>query len=135
VTPTRGVIANILLAEDNEDDVIILSNALRRLEVNHAVIRVANGEEAIAYLKEKPRPDLVVLDLKMPKQDGFDVLAFIRTRPELAGLPVIILTASDWAKDKKRAEQLGIADYLVKQLDWSAVAAALKLSIAKALAG
>ena len=126
-------VANILLAEDNEDDAIILSRALRKANVNHALIRVIDGEEAITYLMDKPRPDLVLLDLKMPRMDGFDVLAFIRTRPELKGLPVVILTGSELANDKKMAEQLGVEDYLVKDFDWHAIAEALKHSIAKAL--
>ena len=132
--PGNGT-ANILLAEDSDDDAAILSRALKHADIDHVLIRVANGEEAITYLTEKPRPDLLLLDLKMPKVDGFDVLAFIRGHPELKDLPVVILSASDWTKDVNRVRHLGVTDYLVKDTDWKIVVTGLKLCLAQILPG
>jgi CheY-like chemotaxis protein len=82
-----------------------------------------DGEEAIAYLsgagmyaerKRFPMPDLVLLDLKMPGRDGFEVLEWIRSRGELGGLPVIVMTTSDVVKDVNRAYAAGANSFLVK---------------------
>lgn len=97
-----------------EDDAALANVYKTRLEmegfdVNH----VGNGEEALTAAIQY-RPDLIVLDVMMPKINGFDVLDLLRTRPETANMRVIMLTALSQAKDKERAEKLGADDYLVK---------------------
>lgn len=97
-----------------EDDAALANVYKTRLEmegfdVNH----VGNGEEALTAAIQY-RPDLIVLDVMMPKINGFDVLDLLRTRPETASMRVIMLTALSQAKDKERAEKLGADDYLVK---------------------
>lgn len=97
-----------------EDDAALANVYKTRLEmegfdVNH----VSNGEEALTTAIQY-RPDLIVLDVMMPKINGFDVLDLLRTRPETANMRVIMLTALSQAKDKERAEKLGADDYLVK---------------------
>ena len=119
--------AQILHAEDSEDDALFLSHAFRRVGVAHVLIRVEDGQEAITYLCEKPRPDLVILDLKMPKLSGFDVLAFIRGKPEFKDLPVIVLTASELPEDIAKAKSMDCGDYFVKTSEWTPLARALKL--------
>jgi CheY-like chemotaxis protein len=88
---------------------------------------VADGEKAIAYLKgqgsyrnraEYPLPSLVLLDLKLPKLDGFEVLKWIRAEPGLRNLPVIVLTSSEQIRDVNRAYQLGANSFLVKPGDF-----------------
>jgi len=74
---------------------------------------VVNGEDALAAAREY-RPDLVILDIMMPKISGFDVLDILRNTPDTANLKVIMLTALSQDTDKQRAQELGVDDYLVK---------------------
>ncbi|NCU38851.1 response regulator [Candidatus Saccharibacteria bacterium] len=101
----------ILLVEDDTT----LSNVYRsRLEIEGFDIReVHNGEDALAVTLEY-KPDLIVLDAMMPKISGFDVLDILRNTPDTADIRVIMLTALSQPKDKERAEQLGVDEYLVK---------------------
>lgn len=101
----------ILLVEDDDS----LANVyLARLEVEgFEVKRVPNGEDALASAVEF-KPDLVLLDVMMPKVSGFDVLDILRNTPETANLKVVMLTALSQDSDKARADQLGADDYLVK---------------------
>src|SRR6476619_4644653 len=94
----------ILLAEDNPDDVLIFQIAFRRAVLPYDIYVVRDGQQAIEYLKGSnqyadrqrfPFPDVMVLDLKMPITSGFEVLAWIRQRPELEKLQVLVLSSSD----------------------------------------
>jgi len=97
-----------------EDDDALASVYLVRLEgEGFEVQRVANGEDALAAAVSF-KPDLVLLDVMMPKISGFDVLDILRNTPETANLKVVMLTALSQESDKKRAEELGVDDYLVK---------------------
>lgn len=97
-----------------EDDAALASVYQTRLEAEGFDVRhVDNGEDALSNALEY-RPDLIVLDVMMPKIDGFDVLDIIRQTPETTSMRVIMLTALSQAKDKERAEKLGADDYLVK---------------------
>lgn len=101
----------ILLVEDDDS----LANVYQaRLEVEGFVVkRVPNGEDALASAIEF-KPDLVLLDVMMPKVSGFDVLDILRNTPETANLKIIMLTALSQDNDKVRANELGADDYLVK---------------------
>lgn len=101
----------ILLVEDDDG----LANVyLTRLQAEaFAVKRVPNGEDALAAAIEY-KPDLVLLDIMMPKVSGFDVLDILRNTPETANVKVIMLTALSQESDQKRAKDLGVDDYLVK---------------------
>ena len=97
-----------------EDDAALSSVYKTRLEMEGFDVRhVSNGEDALPVAIEF-RPDLIVLDVMMPKINGFDVLDLIRTTPETMSMRVVMLTALSQAKDRERAEQLGADDYLVK---------------------
>jgi two-component system phosphate regulon response regulator PhoB len=97
-----------------EDDDALASVYLLRLEAEGLEVqRVANGEDALAAAVSF-KPDLVLLDVMMPKISGFDVLDILRNTPETANLKVVMLTALSQESDKKRAEDLGVDDYLVK---------------------
>ncbi|HSX35531.1 MAG TPA: response regulator [Patescibacteria group bacterium] len=97
-----------------EDDDALAGVYLVRLQAEgFEVKRVTNGEEALAAATEF-KPDLVLLDVMMPKVSGFDVLDILRNTPETANLKVIMLTALSQESDRKRAEELGVDDYLVK---------------------
>lgn len=101
----------ILLVED--DDSLASVYLLRMQAEGFDVRRVSNGEDALATAIEY-RPDLVLLDVMMPKVSGFEVLDILRNTPETANLKIIILTALSQDSDKQRAEELGADDYLVK---------------------
>lgn len=101
----------ILLVEDDE----ALSGVyLERLQAEGFDVRhVSNGEEALSNALEY-KPDLVLLDVMMPKISGFDVLDILRNTPETTNMRIVMLTALSQPKDKERAEQLKVDDYLVK---------------------
>jgi CheY-like chemotaxis protein len=116
----------VLLADDNADDVLALRHALRRAGIDVPLQVVEDGEEAIAYLRgvgkfsnraEFPLPDLLLLDLRMPKLDGFEVLEWLRQQPSLAPLRTIVLTMSDDVFDVDRAFALGANSFLTKSMD------------------
>ena len=118
----------VLVAEDREDDVLMLQRAFTQLGFNVPVQYVRNGEEAIAYLAgrgrfanrvEHPLPDLLLLDLKMPRKSGFDVLEWVQSQPSLSRLRTVVLTTSDDIFEVNRAYQLGAASFLTKPLHFS----------------
>lgn len=97
-----------------EDDTALAAVYRARLELEGFAIReVHNGEEALSATLEY-HPDLIVLDAMMPKISGFDVLDILRNTPETANVRIVMLTALSQPKDKERAENLGVDDYLVK---------------------
>ena len=113
----------VLLAEDDENDVFFLQRALTQAEVAQPMHRVHDGEEAIDYLRgagayadrsKFPLPQLMLLDLKMPRKNGFEVLAWVRAQPGLKRLPIIVLSSSKEYADINRAYDLGANTYLVK---------------------
>ncbi len=109
--PTAGHPQRILLVED--DDALANVYMTRLQAENFDVRRVANGEEALAAALSY-HPDLVLLDVMMPKVSGFDVLDILRNTPETTNLKIIMLTALSQESDKERAESLGVDEYLVK---------------------
>ncbi len=106
-----GLTKRILLVED--DDALAGVYLVRLQAEGFDVKRVANGEDALAAAISY-KPDLVLLDVMMPKVSGFDVLDILRNTPETANLKIIILTALSQNSDKQRAIALGVDDYLVK---------------------
>ncbi len=114
---------HILVAEDDPADAFFFQRAFKRAGIPVTLHFVRDGREAVDYLEgaggfadraAHPLPHLLLLDLKMPRLDGFDVLEWIRRRPEWQGLEVIIFSGSDEPRDKKRAQLLGANSYLVK---------------------
>ena len=97
-----------------EDDMALSAVYRSRLEIEGFDVReVHNGEDALSATVEY-RPDLILLDVMMPKISGFDVLDILRNTPETANVRIVMLTALSQPKDKERAESLGVDDYLVK---------------------
>jgi two-component system response regulator len=116
--------AEILLAEDNEDDVELLRIGLRRSRLAINLHRVQDGEECMNFLLRKgrfaeaPEPDLLLLDLNMPRMDGREVMAAIAGEPRLWRVPVVILTTSDAEADVFSALKLRFNSYIVKPIDF-----------------
>ena len=117
----------ILLAEDREDDVLLIRRAFAEAHVINPLHVVYDGEELIAYLSgqgryasraDYPLPALLLLDLKMQRKNGFEVLKWLSTQPELKALRVVVLTASDRIQDVNLAYQLGANSFLVKPVDF-----------------
>lgn len=114
----------ILMVEDNTMDAILTSEILSESEkTSYHVTTVKNAIEALTFLHRKngyehaPRPDLVLLDLNLPKMHGFDFLAEIRQDNNLTTIPVVVLTTSEFGKDIDRAKELGVNGYLIKPID------------------
>lgn len=114
----------ILLVEDDPSDALLLERAFVKTGGKFSLKRLNNGEEAIAYLEgsepyqdrsEHPLPNLVLLDIKLPRRSGLEVLAWLRNRNDgLRRLPVVMLTSSRHAVDVDRAYELGANSYLAK---------------------
>lgn len=116
----------ILLVEDDPDDVFFLEEAFKRAGLACALRVARDGEEAVAYLlgqgayadrRLHPLPALVLLDLKLPRKSGLEVLERCRKEPELRRIPIVVLTSSQSNEDLTRAYELGANSYLVKPLD------------------
>ena len=117
----------ILLVENNQDDILLIFRAFQRAGVSRRIQAVTTGMDGIAYLqgthpyddREKyPLPVLVLLDIKMPGMDGFEVLRWIRQQWEFFDLSVVMLTNSDHIRDVNEAYHLGANSFLVKPLDF-----------------
>ena len=104
----------ILLAEDNEDHRFLTVRALRDAAgVTLEIDTVADGEEAMQYLQSN-RPDLIILDLKMPKVDGLEVLERVKSDPDRRAIPTVVLSSSDRPEDVSAAYRLGGNTYVTK---------------------
>ncbi|MCI0534136.1 MAG: response regulator [Verrucomicrobiales bacterium] len=120
----------VLVAEDDENDICLIRRAFQKAQFEHPVSVVKDGEEALAYLQGlepytdrqcHPPPALVLLDLKMPRKNGFEVLEWIRDQPEFNHLPVVVLTSSQEGADISRAYALGANSYLVKPANFASL--------------
>jgi chemotaxis family two-component system response regulator Rcp1 len=113
----------ILLAEDSPGDVRLTREALKESRMLSALHVVPDGVEALAFLRREgeyadaPRPDLILLDLNMPRKDGREVLAEIKGDEDLARIPVVILTTSEAEQDILRSYDLGANCYVTKPVD------------------
>ncbi|HEY6214213.1 MAG TPA: response regulator [Vicinamibacterales bacterium] len=126
---------HILLAEDNAHDLELTLAALRENRLLNDVVVTRDGAQALDYLyrrnayADRPiaQPALVLLDLKMPKVDGIEVLRQIKSDPSLKSIPVVVLTSSREEKDLVRSYDLGVNAYVVKPVDFVEFIEAVKL--------
>jgi CheY-like chemotaxis protein len=115
-------VLNILLVEDDEVDVMNVRRAFERNNVSNPLFVAGNGLEALAMLRSDQIPKerrLILLDLNMPKMNGIEFLQALRSDPELASLPVVVLTTSNDDQDKIDAYNLNVAGYLLKPVTFS----------------
>ena len=125
----------IVLAEDNANDVELTLTALRENHVANEVTVVRDGAEALDYLYRRNahearaggNPALLLLDLKMPKVDGIEVLRVVKSDPALKSIPVVVLTSSREEQDLLRTYDLGVNAYVVKPVDFHEFIDAVKL--------
>jgi len=120
---------NILVVEDDEIELLKFKMVTGTLGLSHQFEYVTDGEQAIHYLRDKFKalPQLILLDLNMPRFDGFEFLSMLRTDDELRYIPTVIMTSSENEKDLKRCYELGIAGYLTKPLELEEYEARLKV--------
>ena len=107
----------ILSVEDNPDDVLILKRAFQKANTSAHLEFLADGDQAIEYLaklSQKPCPSLLLLDLKLPRKSGLEVLSWMRSQPDLKRLPVVMLSSSNQPEEINSAYDLGANSYLVK---------------------
>ncbi len=113
----------ILLVEDNPADVRLTIEVFKDSRITNHISVAADGEEALAFLQKKgkyadaDRPDLIFLDLNLPRKDGREVLSEIKADPELKTIPVIVLTTSDADQDVWKAYNSGVNSYIKKPVD------------------
>lgn len=125
MTSDLDTMVEILLVEDNPLDVRLALEALRDDKVANQVHVVRDGEEALEYLQRRGRhsgalrPDLILLDLNLPKVDGREVLARIKADPSLRRIPVVVMTASQVDSDLMRSFELDVACYVTKPIDFA----------------
>jgi len=126
---------SILVADDDAQDTMLVQMAVERACLNLRLEAVKDGEEAINYLMGRepyadrnahPFPSMMLLDLKMPRVNGFDVLDFVRRQPGLRQLPIVIFSSSDDPKDIRRAYDAGANSYLCKPHSHGDLSALLK---------
>jgi two-component system, chemotaxis family, response regulator Rcp1 len=117
------MVTRILVAEDNPADVYLLREAFSLEGQDVELVVVTDGEQALEFVQRQgafstaPIPDLIVLDLNLPKSDGSDVLRCIRQTEVYAGVPVVVLTSSDSPRDRKTIESLGASSFITKPSD------------------
>jgi CheY-like chemotaxis protein len=124
-------VVNLLLVEDDSLDIINVERALKKMNINHKLFVARNGFEALAQLKgegaEKivPLPSIIMLDINMPKMDGFEFLQVIRNDDELKNIKVFITTTSGQSVDKDNAKKLGVSGYITKPLNYNNVSSSI----------
>jgi CheY-like chemotaxis protein len=119
-----GIMIQILLVEDDPGDVLITREAFAENKVRNQLSVVSDGEAALAFLRREgefasaPRPDLILLDLNLPRKAGHDVLAEVKSDTNLQRIPVVILTTSDAEEDILRSYDLHANAYVTKPVDF-----------------
>lgn len=114
---------NILLVEDNEGDVFLVKKAFEKAKIMNVIYAASDGEMAMQMLKGQsghsdfPKPDIILLDINMPKKDGRQVLADLKADPDLCRIPVIVLTSSEAEEDIKQSYDLQASGYIVKPIN------------------
>jgi len=110
----------ILLVDDSDDDIFLVREAFKESGVAHRLDAISDGEKALNFLKEDGnRPDVVLLDINMPRFSGFDVLEWVQSDPSLREIPIVMLTTSEQPEDVRRATEGGARDYFRKPVEFS----------------
>jgi chemotaxis family two-component system response regulator Rcp1 len=132
VTHELGRPVEILLVDDNFADIDLMKEGLQQAKVHHNLQLAMDGVEAMALLRRERgfenavRPDLILLDLSLPKKDGRSVLADVKEDPHLKRIPVIILTSSRADEDVQKCYELHANCYITKSIEWNKFMAAIK---------
>ena len=117
---------NVLFIEDDMIETMKLQRATSKFDTKHNIIEAKNGEEALGILKGSPLPDIILLDLNMPRMSGIEFLTILKADDRLKYLPTIILTTSENRADLLTCFQIGIAGYIIKPLKYEDYESKLK---------
>jgi CheY-like chemotaxis protein len=122
---------HILLIEDNSIEIMKMKRTISFLKLNHTIDEATNGEEALLYLRNKTRlPDIILLDLNMPKISGIEFLSILRNDKRLHHIPTIILTTSDNNKDLTACYEIGVSGYILKPLKYEDYIKKIEITLA-----
>lgn len=122
--------SGMLIVEDDANDILLLQRAFQRTNLSIPFNVVTDGDAAVDYLvgegrysdrQKYPYPSLILLDLKLPRRSGLEVLEWLKSQPLLRRIPVIVLTSSQENKDVDRAYEAGVSSYLIKPVTFSAL--------------
>jgi CheY-like chemotaxis protein len=125
----------ILMADDDEDDRLLTQDAFKEYRVRNDLRFVEDGEELMEYLQRKgrftdpttsPRPGLILLDLNMPRKDGREALAEIKSDPDLRSIPIVVLTTSKAEEDILRSYDLGVNSFITKPVTFEGLVEVVK---------
>ncbi|HEU4717558.1 MAG TPA: response regulator [Bacteroidia bacterium] len=125
----------ILIADDDEEDRMLITDALKESRLKNKIQTVENGEELMEYLNNKgkfsdtqkyPKPGLILLDLNMPRKDGREALREIKEKHELRSIPIIVLTTSKAEEDILRSYDLGVNSFITKPVTFTAMVDVMK---------
>ena len=120
----------VLLVEDDLNDIFLVKRAFKMAHIHNQLQIVTDGQEAISYLRgvdkyadrqAYPLPKLMVMDIRMPRKSGFEVLEFVKSNPSLRRIPVVIVSGSDNPADINRAYESGANAYMIKPMDFREV--------------
>jgi CheY-like chemotaxis protein len=135
-TPSPGDTVPILMADDDPEDRELTAEALREARLNNDIRFVVDGEDLMNYLhgrgeygdggRESPRPGIILLDLNMPKKDGREALAEIKSHEDLRQIPVVVLTTSRAEEDVFRTYDLGVNSFITKPVTFAGLVEAVR---------
>lgn len=123
----------LLYVEDEDAAAFLLETAIKEAAIDLQLYRVSDGEQAIAFLGRAgdyhaaPRPGLILLDLNLPRRNGFEVLTEVRRDPSLSAIPVVVFTSSSLASDRQKSLALGARQYITKPSTFDGFLDALKM--------
>ncbi len=131
---SNETVARLLLADDDPDDRLMAREALEECRVNNVLDTVEDGEELLEYLRGEgryadnppPQPDIILLDLNMPRMDGREALEHLKSDPKLRRIPVIVLTTSQAESDIVSTYDLGVNSFITKPVTFDALVATMK---------
>jgi CheY-like chemotaxis protein len=122
---------HILLIEDNSIEIMKMKRTISFLKLNHTIDKAINGDEALLYLKNKAiLPDIILLDLNMPKISGIEFLKILKNDKRLHHIPTIILTTSDNNKDIIACYEIGVSGYILKPLKYEDYMKKIEIALA-----
>jgi DNA-binding response OmpR family regulator len=124
----------LLYVEDEDAAFLLFETALKASKIDVELYRASDGEQALRFLQEtgkpgkRPRPDLVVLDLNLPRKNGLDVLSEMKSKEDLQDITVVVFTSSSLSIDKRRSLALGAQDYITKPFTFDSFVEAVKMA-------
>jgi CheY-like chemotaxis protein len=110
----------VLLIEDDKVDAMTVKRAFKDLNIANPLVHTLNGEEALEYLKsqENKKPCIILLDLNMPRMNGFEFTRIVKVDDKLKKIPIVVVTTSREERDKVESFKLGVAGYMLKSVDY-----------------